>query len=78
MRANITHRAGPLLRQPAGVTVERGLAIREAVSVMAPGDVLIVAGKGHEDYQILGENRIPFDDRNHVAEALRLRDKERR
>ena len=53
--------------------VERGRAIRQAVSMMDPDDVLIVAGKGHEDYQILGTHRIAFDDRSHVAEALQLR-----
>ncbi|MAW42499.1 MAG: UDP-N-acetylmuramoyl-L-alanyl-D-glutamate--2,6-diaminopimelate ligase [Phycisphaerae bacterium] len=53
--------------------VERGRAIRQAVSIMDPDDVLIVAGKGHEDYQILGTHRIAFDDRSHVAEALQLR-----
>ncbi len=53
--------------------VERGRAIRQAVSMMDPDDVLIVAGKGHEDYQILGNHRIAFDDRSHVAEALQLR-----
>ena len=40
---------------------------------MKQNDVLIVAGKGHEDYQILGTHRIAFDDRSHVAEALRYR-----
>ena len=53
--------------------VERGRAIRQAVAAMNQNDVLIVAGKGHEDYQILGTHRIAFDDRSHVAEALRYR-----
>ena len=53
--------------------VERGRAIRTAVAAMKQNDVLIVAGKGHEDYQILGTHRIAFDDRSHVAEALRYR-----
>ncbi|MEL6743116.1 MAG: cyanophycin synthetase [Planctomycetota bacterium] len=56
--------------------VERGRAIRRAVAIMQKGDVLIVAGKGHEDYQILGTHRIAFDDRSHVAEALRYRSEE--
>ena len=56
--------------------VERGRAIRRAVGTMKQNDVLIVAGKGHEDYQILGTHRIAFDDRSHVAEALRYRSEE--
>ncbi|HCD29241.1 MAG TPA: hypothetical protein DEQ73_01405, partial [Phycisphaerales bacterium] len=56
--------------------VERGRAIRRAVGMMKQHDVLIVAGKGHEDYQILGTHRIAFDDRSHVAEALRYRSEE--
>ena len=57
--------------------VERGRAIRQAVAAMNQNDVLIVAGKGHEDYRILGTHRIAFDDRSHVAEALRYRAEER-
>jgi UDP-N-acetylmuramoyl-L-alanyl-D-glutamate--2,6-diaminopimelate ligase len=48
--------------------MDRRAAIGEAVRLMNPGDVLIVAGKGHEDYQIIGREKRPLDDR---AEALR-------
>ena len=35
-----------------------------------PGDVVLIAGKGHEDYQIVGAERYSFDDRKVAAEAL--------
>ncbi|MDR1921451.1 MAG: UDP-N-acetylmuramoyl-L-alanyl-D-glutamate--2,6-diaminopimelate ligase, partial [Candidatus Adiutrix sp.] len=43
--------------------MDRRAAIREAARLMNPGDVLIVAGKGHEDYQIIGREKRPLDDR---------------
>ncbi|MCK5065510.1 MAG: UDP-N-acetylmuramoyl-L-alanyl-D-glutamate--2,6-diaminopimelate ligase [Candidatus Fermentibacteraceae bacterium] len=44
-----------------------GIAIQKAVA----GDVVIIAGKGHEDYQILGKTKIHFDDREEASAALR-------
>ena len=57
------------------VTVEpdRSRAIRNAVMAASPQDVLVVAGKGHETYQILGDKTIDFDDRLEVARALNER-----
>ena len=59
----------------AGVTpqiqVNRRTAIREALSRMAIGDVLLVAGKGHEPYQEIDGVRHHFDDREEVQEAVR-------
>lgn len=46
--------------------VSRAEALAFAADHLAPGDVLIVAGKGHEDYQILGTEKVPFDDREQV------------
>jgi UDP-N-acetylmuramoyl-L-alanyl-D-glutamate--2,6-diaminopimelate ligase len=40
------------------------------VGLARPGDVLLVAGKGHEDYQIIGTEKRPFDDREVVRRAL--------
>ncbi len=40
----------------------RQRAIEEAVEFSRRGDVILVAGKGHEKYQIIGEKRLPFDD----------------
>ena len=52
------------------VIPDRRAAIRFAVDLLRPGDLLLVAGKGHEDYQILGTTRIHFDDREELRAAL--------
>jgi UDP-N-acetylmuramoyl-L-alanyl-D-glutamate--2,6-diaminopimelate ligase len=52
------------------VVPDRAEAVRWAVAMSAPGDVIVVAGKGHEDYQIIGEKRIHFDDREILDRAL--------
>jgi UDP-N-acetylmuramoyl-L-alanyl-D-glutamate--2,6-diaminopimelate ligase len=49
---------------------DRRTAIRRAAAAVGPGDVLLIAGKGHEDYQILGTGKIHFDDREEAAAAL--------
>ncbi len=52
------------------VIPDRREAIRFAVSLLQAGDLLLVAGKGHEDYQILGTSRVHFDDREELRAAL--------
>jgi UDP-N-acetylmuramoyl-L-alanyl-D-glutamate--2,6-diaminopimelate ligase len=52
------------------VVPDRREAIRLAVSLARPGDAVLVAGKGHEDYQIWGTERRHFDDREEAARAL--------
>jgi UDP-N-acetylmuramoyl-L-alanyl-D-glutamate--2,6-diaminopimelate ligase len=47
-------------------------AIRLAVRLASPGDIVLIAGKGHEDYQIIGTEKHHFDDREEAAAALRL------
>lgn len=53
------------------VILGRREAIRRAVSVARPGDAVLVAGKGHETYQIIGDKVIPFDDREECKKALK-------
>jgi len=59
----------------AAVTVihDRAQAIRAALAPLASGDVLLVAGKGHETYQLIGTERRPFSDLAAVGAALRAR-----
>ena len=49
---------------------DRGEAIRVAVAELEDGDVLLVAGKGHEDYQIVGKEKRHFSDLEEVEKAL--------
>ncbi|MFN6500266.1 MAG: UDP-N-acetylmuramoyl-L-alanyl-D-glutamate--2,6-diaminopimelate ligase [Nostoc sp. DedQUE01] len=55
------------------VICDRAIAIRTAILQAQPGDGVLLAGKGHEDYQILGTEKIHFDDREHAREALHAR-----
>jgi len=49
---------------------DREEAINLAVSLADPLDIILIAGKGHEDYQIIGERKIPFDDVSVARKAL--------
>jgi UDP-N-acetylmuramoyl-L-alanyl-D-glutamate--2,6-diaminopimelate ligase len=49
---------------------DRAEAIRTAISGLQPGDVLLIAGKGHETGQIVGNSTLPFSDHDAVAAAL--------
>ena len=63
----------PSVPRPAFVDVDRRTAIRAAIDAATPGDVVVIAGKGHEDYQILGTTKIHFDDRVEAKLATTLR-----
>ena len=65
-------RAAILAAAPGATEIgERGEAIRSAVAALQPGDVLLVAGKGHESGQIVGDRILPFSDHEAVAAALK-------
>ena len=49
---------------------DRAEAIRVAISALQPGDALLIAGKGHETGQIVGDRTLPFSDHDAVAAAL--------
>lgn len=53
--------------------VDRAEAIAHAVGHAATDDLILIAGKGHEDYQVLGVEKIHFDDREHAHAALQNR-----
>ena len=52
---------------------DRAAAISTAIAAAAVGDAVLVAGKGHEDYQLVGGQRLAFSDAQCVADALALR-----
>jgi UDP-N-acetylmuramoyl-L-alanyl-D-glutamate--2,6-diaminopimelate ligase len=52
------------------VVADRREAIALAIAAARPGDAVLIAGKGHEDYQIVGAERRPFDDRDEARRAL--------
>jgi UDP-N-acetylmuramoyl-L-alanyl-D-glutamate--2,6-diaminopimelate ligase len=52
------------------VELDRRRAIEIAIANARPGDVVVIAGKGHEDYQIVGTEKRPFDDRIEARAAL--------
>jgi UDP-N-acetylmuramoyl-L-alanyl-D-glutamate--2,6-diaminopimelate ligase len=60
-RTDVEHRIEP----------DRTRAIELAISLAGPGDVVLIAGKGHETYQVLGTEKIHFDDREVARDVLR-------
>jgi UDP-N-acetylmuramoyl-L-alanyl-D-glutamate--2,6-diaminopimelate ligase len=55
------------------VVIDRRSAIALAIGLARPQDTVVLAGKGHEDYQIVGRERLPFSDRDEARRALAKR-----
>jgi UDP-N-acetylmuramoyl-L-alanyl-D-glutamate--2,6-diaminopimelate ligase len=55
------------------LVADRAQAIAAAVAEAAPGDCIVIAGKGHEDYQLVGDARLPFSDVAQARAALARR-----
>jgi UDP-N-acetylmuramoyl-L-alanyl-D-glutamate--2,6-diaminopimelate ligase len=58
---------------PLLVNPDRRLAIEQAIRTAKPGDLVIIAGKGHERYQVIGDRTLPFDDVEVAQNALQER-----
>lgn len=70
-QSDAAHTSDPMASGPAYmVEPDRAQAIALAVSAAGPNDTILIAGKGHEDYQIIGREKQHFDDREQAAAAL--------
>ena len=72
IEAGIPKNGTPYLR-----ICDRIEAIHRAIDLAADGDVILLAGKGHEDYQIVGHEKHHMDERELVAEYLKKRNSEK-
>jgi UDP-N-acetylmuramoyl-L-alanyl-D-glutamate--2,6-diaminopimelate ligase len=70
--ADILHGVEPVAAERLMVNADRRQAIHQAIDLARPTDIIVVAGKGHEDYQILKDRTIHFDDRE-VIQAYMAR-----
>lgn len=57
-------------KEQAQVVLERKEAIRRALETSQPGDIVLIAGKGHETYQEIQQQRIPYDERNYIMQLI--------
>jgi len=64
-------RASGVATEKVVLELDRRAAIGKAIAAASAGDVVVIAGKGHEDYQILGREKIHFDDREEARAFLR-------
>jgi UDP-N-acetylmuramoyl-L-alanyl-D-glutamate--2,6-diaminopimelate ligase len=64
-------------RRAVRVLSDRGISIQQAIMMADADDVVLIAGKGHENYQIIGKMSLPFDDRLVALEALKKKEPKR-
>ncbi len=62
--------AFPIGSCPRRLIADRAEAIRYAVEIARPGDIILLAGKGHETYQLIGTRKFPFSERKILTEAI--------
>ena len=55
------------------IVPDRREAIHRAIAVAGPGDAVVIAGKGHEETQQIGQRKLPFSDREEATKALEER-----
>ena len=68
----------PLGSCPRIKITDRAEAIRRAVAMAEAGDIILLAGKGHEDYQLVGVTRLPFSELQILRDALEKIPQEKR
>lgn len=73
MEAGVSIDAGDATDGRYRRVVDRRAAIHEAIALAGPGDIVVIAGKGHEDYQIIGRTKTHFDDREEARRAIASR-----
>jgi UDP-N-acetylmuramyl-tripeptide synthetase len=67
--------AAPSVPAPWGTEVDRRKAIQRVIRAADDGDVILIAGKGHEDYQIIGKTKHHFSDQSEACAALAERER---
>lgn len=65
--------AGATINSNINIEFDRALAIKQTIARAAVDDIVLIAGKGHEDYQIIGTQKRPFSDLLIAQQALELR-----
>ena len=73
----LSSRNGPRTEPLYSVLIDRREAIARAILDAEATDTVVLAGKGHEDYQIIGREKFPFDDRLEAHRALLARPSEK-
>lgn len=68
--------AGTAATKLITIELDRATAIAQTIARAKPGDIILIAGKGHEDYQIIGSNKLPFSDYAVAQQCLKTYIKE--